>query len=118
MPVLSKPDARRNIVGVLSLAAVLAASAACTASFDRSEASSYAVRSATVAAKPAVAKASLAGSVTANQQIEAMRKLYQQQQNVAAISNMMRMQHMTNMSVINNIGSSNTRYEYKYVRRP
>lgn len=111
MSVLSKPGIRRNIVGVLSLASVLSVAAACAASFDRSEASSYAGRKAPVTAKPAEA-------FTANQQIEAMRKLYQQQQNVAAISNMMRMQHMTNMSVINNIGSSNMRYEYKYVRRP
>ena len=35
----------------------------------------------------------------------------------AMISNMMAMQHRTNMMVINNIGSSNTRYEYKYVYR-
>jgi hypothetical protein len=50
-------------------------------------------------------------------QLKAMRKLYQQQQTVAHISNMMAMQHRTNMMVINNIGSSNYRYEYKYVYR-
>jgi hypothetical protein len=50
-------------------------------------------------------------------QLEAMRKLYQQQQTVSMISNMMAMQHRTNMTIINNIGSSNTRYEYKYVYR-
>jgi hypothetical protein len=48
---------------------------------------------------------------------EALRKLYQQQQNAAMISNMMAMQHRTNMMVINNIGSSNTRYECKTVYR-
>jgi hypothetical protein len=48
---------------------------------------------------------------------EAMRRLYQQQQTMSAISNMMAMQHRTNMMVINNIGSSNTRYEYKTVYR-
>ena len=118
MSAFSKPGTRRNIVGVLSLAALLSASAASVAAFDRSESATLvAANSATRAAKPAVA-AGRGSSATANQQIEAMRKLYQQQQNVAAISNMMRMQHMTNMSVINNIGSSNTRYEYKYVRRP
>ena len=50
-------------------------------------------------------------------QFAAMRALYAQQQNMAAISNMMAIQHRTRMSVINNIGSSNTRYEYKYVYR-
>ena len=50
-------------------------------------------------------------------QLDALRKLYQQQQTVSMISNMMAMQHRTNMTIINNIGSSNTRYEYKYVYR-
>jgi hypothetical protein len=51
-------------------------------------------------------------------QLDALRKLYQQQQQtVSMISNMMAMQHRTNMTIINNIRSSNTRYEYKYVYR-
>ena len=50
-------------------------------------------------------------------QLAAMRALYAQQQNMAMISNMMATQHRTRMMVINNIGSSNTRYEYKYVYR-
>lgn len=49
--------------------------------------------------------------------IDAMRKLQQQQQNTAMISNMMRMQHETNMSVIRNIGSSSYKYEYRYEYR-
>jgi phage gp37-like protein len=117
MSVLSNTETRTNLIGVLSLAAVLSASAACLGSFDRAESARVASTS-TVAAKRAAVVSRSGPSVTANQQIEALRKLYQQQQNVAAISNMMRMQHMTNMSIINNIGSSNTRYEYRYVRRP
>jgi hypothetical protein len=50
-------------------------------------------------------------------QLDALRELYQQQQTVSMISNMMAMQHRTNMTIINNIGSSNTRYEYRYVYR-
>jgi hypothetical protein len=50
-------------------------------------------------------------------QLDAIRKLYQQQQTVSMISNLMAMQHRTNMTIINNIGSSNTRYEYRYVYR-
>ncbi|HYE17333.1 MAG TPA: hypothetical protein VEA69_02755 [Tepidisphaeraceae bacterium] len=50
-------------------------------------------------------------------QLAALQKYYRQQQNVAMISNMMAMQHRTNMTVINNIGSSNYRYEYKTVYR-
>jgi len=50
-------------------------------------------------------------------QLDALRKLYQQRQTVSMISNMMAMQHRTNMTIINNLGSSNTRYEYKYVYR-
>ena len=48
---------------------------------------------------------------------DALRRLYHQQQTTAMISNMMAMQHRTNMMIINNIGSSNYRYEYRYVYR-
>jgi hypothetical protein len=48
---------------------------------------------------------------------DAARKLYQQQQLTSHISNMMALRHASNMMIINNIGSSNTRYEYKYVYR-
>lgn len=59
----------------------------------------------------------LASGIEPTRQLDALRKLYQQQQTVSMISNMMAMQHRTNMTIINNIGSSNTRYEYKYVYR-
>ena len=49
--------------------------------------------------------------------LAAMRALQQQQQNTAMISNMLRIQHQTNMSVIRNIGSSSYKYEYKYEYR-
>ncbi len=49
--------------------------------------------------------------------LDALKKLQQQQQNTAMISNMMRMQHETNMSVIRNIGSSSYKYEYRYEYR-
>jgi hypothetical protein len=59
----------------------------------------------------------LASGDTGNTQVDAMRRLYQQQQLTTHISNMMAIQHRTNMMMINNIGSSNYRYEYKYVYR-
>lgn len=49
--------------------------------------------------------------------IDAARRLYQQQQLTAHISNMLAIRHAGNMMLINNIGSSNTRYEYKSVYR-
>ena len=64
----------------------------------------------------AKAKAVASGNYP-NNYLDAMRKLQQEQQTVAMISNMMASQHRMNMTVINNIGSSNYRYEYKYVYR-
>lgn len=49
--------------------------------------------------------------------LDAMKKLQQQQQNTAMISNMMKMQHDTNMTIIRNMGSTPYRYEYKYEYR-
>lgn len=45
--------------------------------------------------------------------LDAMKKLQQQQQATAMISNMMRMQHQTNMTIIRNMGSTPYRYEYR-----
>ncbi|HSI35933.1 MAG TPA: hypothetical protein VK986_20290 [Tepidisphaeraceae bacterium] len=67
--------------------------------------------------KKAKAKAAADRVYKPTEQLAAMQKLYQQQQNAAMISNMMAMQHRTNMTIINNIGSSNYRYEYKTVYR-
>jgi hypothetical protein len=49
--------------------------------------------------------------------LDAMKKLQQQQQTTAMISNMMRMQHESNMAIIRNMGSTPYRYEYKYEYR-
>ena len=49
--------------------------------------------------------------------LDAQKKLYQQQQTTRMISDMMRMQHQTNMTIIRNMGSTPYRYEYKYVPR-
>jgi hypothetical protein len=49
--------------------------------------------------------------------LDAQKKLYQQQQTTQMISNMMRMQHQTNMTIIRNMGPSPIRYEYRYVPR-
>jgi hypothetical protein len=49
--------------------------------------------------------------------LEAFRKLQIQQQNTAMISNMLRMQHETNMTIIRNMGSTPYRYEYRYEYR-
>lgn len=49
--------------------------------------------------------------------LDAMKKLQQQQQATAMISNMMRMQHQTNMAIIRNMGSTPYRYEYRYEYR-
>jgi hypothetical protein len=49
--------------------------------------------------------------------LDAIQKLQQQQQQTAMISNMLRMQHQTNMSVIRNIGSSTYKYAYRYEYR-
>lgn len=66
--------------------------------------------------KAAKAKADTEAAKPA-EQLKALQKYYQERQNVAMISNMMAMQHRTNMTIINNIGSSSYRYEYKYVYR-
>ncbi|QEG30145.1 hypothetical protein GobsT_49460 [Gemmata obscuriglobus] len=49
--------------------------------------------------------------------VAAWRALQAQQQNTAMISNMLRMQHQTNMTIIRNMGSTPYRYEYKYEYR-
>lgn len=49
--------------------------------------------------------------------VDALKKLQQQQQATAMISNMMRMQHETNMTIIRNMGSTPYRYEYRYEYR-
>lgn len=49
--------------------------------------------------------------------LDAMKKLQQQQQTTAMISNMMKMQHQTNMAIIRNMGSTPYKYEYKYEYR-
>ena len=49
--------------------------------------------------------------------LDAMKKLQQQQQTTAMISNMMKMQHNTNMTIIRNMGSTPYKYEYKYEYR-
>ncbi|MEO2091006.1 MAG: hypothetical protein ABGY75_16160 [Gemmataceae bacterium] len=49
--------------------------------------------------------------------LDAVKKLQQQQQTTAMISNMMRMQHQTNMTIIRNMGSTPYKYEYKYEYR-
>lgn len=49
--------------------------------------------------------------------LEAMRKLQHQQQTTAMISNMLRMQHETNMTIIRNMGSTPYKYEYRYEYR-
>jgi hypothetical protein len=49
--------------------------------------------------------------------LDAMKLLQQQQQNTAMISNMMRMQHQTNMAIIRNMGSTPYTYKYEYRRR-
>jgi hypothetical protein len=49
--------------------------------------------------------------------LDAMKKLQQQQQATAMISNMMRMQHETNMTIIRNMGSTPYKYQYKYEYR-
>lgn len=50
--------------------------------------------------------------------LQAQQELYQQQQTTAMISNMLQMQHETSMAIINNIGSSNTTYDYEWVWTP
>jgi hypothetical protein len=50
--------------------------------------------------------------------LAAQQELYQQQQTTAMISNMLQMQHETSMAIINNIGSSNTTYDYEWVWTP
>ena len=45
------------------------------------------------------------------------QQLYQQQQQTQMISNMLRMQHQTNMTIIRNMGSTPYKYEYRYVPR-
>ena len=49
--------------------------------------------------------------------LDAVKKLQQQQQTTAMISNMMRMQHETNMTIIRNMGSTPYKYQYKYEYR-
>lgn len=49
--------------------------------------------------------------------VAAWRALQTQQQNTAMISNMLRMQHQTNMTIIRNMGSTPYKYEYKYEYR-
>ena len=49
--------------------------------------------------------------------LAAQKALMQQQQNTAMISNMMRMQHQTNMAIIRNMGGTPYKYEYKYEYR-
>jgi hypothetical protein len=47
--------------------------------------------------------------------LQAQRELYQQQQTTAMISNMLQMQHETNMTIINNIGGYDYEYEWVWV---
>jgi hypothetical protein len=49
--------------------------------------------------------------------LAAQRALLQQQQNTAMISNMLRMQHQSNMAVIRNMGGTPYKYEYRYEYR-
>ena len=49
--------------------------------------------------------------------LAAQKKLYQQQQQTQMISNMLRMQHQSNMTIIRNMGSTPYKYEYRYVPR-
>lgn len=49
--------------------------------------------------------------------LAAWRKLQIQQQNTAMISNMLRMQHETNMTILRNMGGTPYRYDYRYEYR-
>lgn len=48
---------------------------------------------------------------------DAMSKLMQEQMKTQMVSNMLNTMHMSRMSVINNVGSSNTKYEHVYKHR-
>ncbi|PVF96047.1 hypothetical protein CPB86DRAFT_728623 [Serendipita vermifera] len=62
----------------------------------------------------AAAAAAAAGGGSANAALAAMQQMMRQQQQTQMISNMMWSQHATTMSVINNIGSSNSQWVVKY----